>query len=211
MMNGMDGDSHDSLFESCDAISHELMMMYSILFDEEGEPKDPSLEECLQGDIMYLDSIEIEPSFRGYGIGLLAFDGLRGIFPSFEMDVILLNPAGLTSELEKNPGSSAEATQNKLIVYWSLLGMTVWAPAQSDFKLMGMWTGLRLPRIEEVCLFLLNFCCVGHETNFASGCSASFRVNVQDRNEPAKCTYELCVENSESRSNSLELNMATKL
>ncbi|KAJ6616127.1 hypothetical protein B0H10DRAFT_1949339 [Mycena sp. CBHHK59/15] len=151
MMNGMDGDSHDSLFESCDAISHELMMMYSILFDEEGEPKDPSLEECLrtpffyvavpvpsvnsgitEGDIMYLDSIEIEPSFRGYGIGLLAFDGLRGIFPSFEMDVILLNPAGLTSELEKTRG------------------MTVWAPAQSDFKLMGMWTGLRLPRIEEV-------------------------------------------------------------
>ncbi|KAJ6616115.1 hypothetical protein B0H10DRAFT_2038272 [Mycena sp. CBHHK59/15] len=130
MMNGMDGDSHDSLFESCDAISHELMMMYSILFDEEGEPKDPSLEECLQGDIMYLDAIEIEPSFRGYGIGLAAFDGLRGIFP----------PSRWT----------AEAAQNKLIVYWSLLGMTVWAPAQSDFKLMGMWTGLRLPRIEEV-------------------------------------------------------------
>ncbi|KAJ6544974.1 hypothetical protein DFH09DRAFT_1367601 [Mycena vulgaris] len=150
MMNGLDGDSHDGLFESCDAISHELMMMYSVLFDDEGEPKNPELEEYLQGDIMYLDSIEIEPSFRGYGIGLLAFEGLRGIFPSFEMDVVLLNPAGLTSELEKNPGTSHEVVQKKLIAYWSLLGMSVWAPEKSDFKLMGMWTGLRLPPIEEV-------------------------------------------------------------
>ncbi|KAJ7114978.1 hypothetical protein C8R44DRAFT_881025 [Mycena epipterygia] len=150
MMNGMDGDSQEGLFESCDAISHELMMMCSILFDEDGEPKDSRLEEYLQGDIMYLDSIEIEPAFRSYGIGLLAFEGLRGIFPSFEMDVILLNPAGLTSEVAKYPGIGAEAAQKKLIAYWSLLGMEVWAPAKSEFKLMGMWTGLRLPRIEEV-------------------------------------------------------------
>ncbi|KAJ6585504.1 hypothetical protein B0H19DRAFT_1109857 [Mycena capillaripes] len=150
MTNGMDGDSHDHLFEACDAISHELMMMYSILFDEEGEPKNMEFEEYLQGDIMYLDSIEIEPRFRGYGIGLLAFEGLRGIFPSFEMDVILLNPAALTSELEKNPGISPEVAQKKLISYWSLLGMSVWAPPTSNFKLMGMWTGLRLPAIEEV-------------------------------------------------------------
>ncbi|KAJ7472677.1 hypothetical protein FB451DRAFT_1250337 [Mycena latifolia] len=150
MMNGMDGDSSEDLFESCDAVSHELMMMYSILFNEEGEPKDTEFEEYLQGDIMYLDSIELEPRFRGYGIGLLAFEGLRGIFPSFEMDVILLNPSALTSELEKNPGISPEAAQKKLIAYWSLLGMTVWSPPTSDFKLMGMWTGLRLPAIEEV-------------------------------------------------------------
>ncbi|KAJ7291506.1 hypothetical protein C8J57DRAFT_217550 [Mycena rebaudengoi] len=150
MMNGLDGDSSDGLFESCDAISHELMMMYSILFDEEGEPRD-SFEEQLQGDILYLDSIEIEPRFRGYGIGLLALDGLRGIFPSFEMDVILLNPAGLTSEVVGDPGSANHnVVQKKLIAYWSLLGMAVWAPPESDFKLMGMWTGYRLPHIEEV-------------------------------------------------------------
>ncbi|KAJ7683646.1 hypothetical protein B0H17DRAFT_1204950 [Mycena rosella] len=60
--------------------------------------------------------MEIESRFRGYGIGLLTFAGLRGIFPSFEMDVILMNPAGLTSELENNPGTSIEATQKKLIL-----------------------------------------------------------------------------------------------
>ncbi|KAJ7081881.1 hypothetical protein B0H15DRAFT_994613 [Mycena belliarum] len=160
MMNGLDGDSSDNLFESCDAISHELMMMYSVLFDEEGEPTNPELEGLLEGDIMYLDSIVIEPRFRGmhlnrsphvgYGIGLLAVDGLRGIFPSFEMDLVLLNPAASIAELEKYPGTSPEVAQKKLIAYWSLLGMNVWAPSSSDFKLMGMWTGLRLPNIEEV-------------------------------------------------------------
>ncbi|KAJ7114973.1 hypothetical protein C8R44DRAFT_795119, partial [Mycena epipterygia] len=149
MTNGMDGDSHESLFESCDAISNELMMMCSIFFNEAGDPKNPRMEEYMGNGIMYLDSIEIEPAFRGYGIGLLAFDGLRGILPSFESDVILLNPAGLTSEVAKHPGISAEAAQKKLIAYWSLLGMGVWTPAKSKSKLMGMCTGLRLPRIEE--------------------------------------------------------------
>jgi hypothetical protein len=71
------------------------------------------------------------------------------------MDVIMLSPAALTSELEKRPGTTPEAAQKKLIAYWSLLGMSLWSPPNSNFKLMGMWTGLRLPAIEEVRPFLV--------------------------------------------------------
>ncbi|KAF9063183.1 hypothetical protein BDP27DRAFT_1335529 [Rhodocollybia butyracea] len=157
--NAKDGDTIDNFWMSRDAISQELERMCSTLFNEDGDVRNPALEEYIgTGDIVYLDSIELDVKWRGYGIGLLALDGLIGMLPSFEMDSIIVHPAGLTSEAHRNqlkatgipPAVEFAATQAKLIAYYRLLGMVEWTPRNADYKLLGMWTGLRLPRIEQI-------------------------------------------------------------
>ncbi len=89
-------------------------------------------------------------------------DGLLGMLPSFEMDSVVLHPASLTSELrakEQNPSEIAPgvdfpAIEAKIMAYWGLLGLKEWTNPGADYKLMGMWTGLINPRIEQVRRYL---------------------------------------------------------
>ncbi|KAF9063193.1 hypothetical protein BDP27DRAFT_1335550 [Rhodocollybia butyracea] len=138
--NGKDGDSINNFRQYCNGISDELGQMHATLFNEDGEPKNPALEEYIgSGSIVYLDSIELEVEWRGYGIGLLALDGLLGLLPSFKMDSVIVHPT-----------VDSAATQAKLVAYYSLLGMDEWTPPNAEYKLLGMWTGCELPRIKQI-------------------------------------------------------------
>jgi len=99
-----------------------------------------------EGDIVYLENVELEPRWRGYGIGLLAVDGLLGLLPSFEMDSVILNPAGVS----EHPQGEREIPDRKLIKYWSRLGFSIWSNQEDETMVMGMWTGLVQPDIEDV-------------------------------------------------------------
>lgn len=87
----------------------------------------------------------------GYGIGLLAVDGLLGLLPLFKMDSIILNVSGMTSESGQDNHFIIE---HKLMKYWSLLGFLRWSPPDAEFIIMGMWTGTVQPDIEDVCSYL---------------------------------------------------------
>ncbi|KZP34696.1 hypothetical protein FIBSPDRAFT_924124 [Athelia psychrophila] len=83
----------------CEEHSQELANMYAAFYDNDDNPRDWEMGEELQGDILYLNEIRLQPEWRGYGIGLLAIHGLLGLMPSFEMDAVILCPAGLTRDM----------------------------------------------------------------------------------------------------------------
>ncbi|KAJ6448844.1 hypothetical protein C8R47DRAFT_1081602 [Mycena vitilis] len=154
-------------FEEMEGESRELAQIFEAFFDEEGEPTQDELQEALsrscftsvsshvlpinwvfaEGDILYIDSIRLEPKWRGYGIGLLALDGLTGLLPSFEMDSILLSPVGLNREEEYD----RTVAKDKLTQYFGKLGFKMWHDKpNTDLPFMGTWTGYIRPSIENV-------------------------------------------------------------
>lgn len=107
------------------------------------------------GDILFIEEVFLEDRYRGYGIGLLAVDTLIGSLPSFEMDTVLLNPAGMS--ITAGPGYSHESTEKKLTDYWSLMGFEVWARRIGRSNLlMGIWTGKTRVAIEEIVPHLID-------------------------------------------------------
>jgi len=147
MVNSKDGDASQTFMWACGQVSEDLGLAVNTLFDSEGNVKDVDLDESLsQGDIVYLENVELEPRWRGYGIGLLAVDGLLGLLPSFEGDSVILNPAGISDQAQ----GQREVPDQKLIKYWSLLGFSIWSDPEDEIMVMGMWTGLVQPYIEDV-------------------------------------------------------------
>ncbi|KAJ6458666.1 hypothetical protein C8R47DRAFT_1163006 [Mycena vitilis] len=134
-------------FEEMDRASRELSQIYEAFFDEQGEPTLDDLDEAFQGDMLYINSVRLEPKWRGYGIGLLALNGLAGLLPSFEMDIIILSPVGLNRE----EGYDRTLAKDKLTQYYAKLGFEMWHD-KSDTQLpfMGTWTGYVRPDIENV-------------------------------------------------------------
>ena len=86
--------------EACDIISQELYDMASTLFDEDDNARDERLceflvcelrspndktsadQHCVGSDILYVNSIELDERWRGYGIGLLAMSTLLDLMVS---------------------------------------------------------------------------------------------------------------------------------
>ncbi|KZP34706.1 hypothetical protein FIBSPDRAFT_881191 [Athelia psychrophila] len=146
MVNCLDGDSSESFAIDCEEHSQELADMYAAFYDKDTNPRDWEMGEELQGDILYLNEIRLQPEWRGYGIGLLAIHGLLGLMPSFEMDAVILCPAGLTRDTDNK---NHVAVQRKLKDYYSLLGFHDWSSPPSGTTLMGIWTGAVQPSIER--------------------------------------------------------------
>ena len=154
--------------------------MMASLFGDDGKPKMDTNEALVQGDTLYIIKVVLEKRYRGYGVGLLAVDGLISSLPSFDRDNVILTPASLqrtlereasrwnrddadvptteaSNELETQLSLSHEQIEKKLIDYWSLLGFQVWSKADDDCcTLMGMWTGDSRPSIEDVMPHLLD-------------------------------------------------------
>jgi len=76
---------------------------------------------CDGGDILLIDSIRLDPKYRGYGIGLVAVDKLimhvqRARF-TFDARLVAVSLAGVGSDLKSGMRNDGEA-QKKLSQYW---------------------------------------------------------------------------------------------
>ena len=132
--------------------------MYQALYDEDGEPKQLDFTDGDYGDILYIHEVHLETRYRGYGIGLLAVDRLISSLPSFEMDSVVLYPAGTTREARELGDTYDHATvQQKLIRYWSLLGFNVWGRTSGANDIfLGIWTGANRVNVEQVVPHLIS-------------------------------------------------------
>ena len=116
------------------------MRAYLALFDEDGTPKETFASQLRKksvsgvNSIFYIEEVQLEKKYRGYGLGLLAVDG---VIASYFADFVVLFPEGLAQEtginaillglaiLPNNVLSAAhrQATQQKLIPCWRCLGL----------------------------------------------------------------------------------------
>lgn len=94
-----------SFYETCKAACDEMGQVARAFYNDAGEfqvsPHDIEFGHQGQGDLLFIQDIQITQEYRGYGIGLLALDGLLKSLPGFREDtVVLAIPQGCKS-LEK--------------------------------------------------------------------------------------------------------------
>jgi hypothetical protein len=111
------------------------------------------------GDILMVNTIRLDPRFRGYGIGLLAIERLvefvARAFPEWRLEgMIFLEPSGMTSDVVQ--GSNHGDIQEKLIRYYGLLGLEVLVrETRRHCTFVGQWMGYKRPGVDEVVPHLL--------------------------------------------------------
>jgi len=111
------------------------------------------------GDVLMVNTIRLDPQFRGYGIGLLALDKLVEYVARASLEwrlegMIVLCPSGLTSDMVQ--GSEHETVQEKLIQYYRLFGLEVLVrETRRHCTFVGQWMGFMRPRVQEVVPHLL--------------------------------------------------------
>ena len=100
--------------------------MYRALFTKDGEPRHEFMELVQYdfGDICYINEVFLEKKYRGYGIGLLAIDGLIKSLPLMEMDCFMLRAASVNEEAADDLAGSIAASE-RLSDYYRLMGFEV--------------------------------------------------------------------------------------
>ena len=78
-------------------------------------------EEYCNGDILLTNEVRLIEQAHGYGVGLLAVDGVLNSLPSLNEGLVVLDPSGLT--MDKKAGFDHKATEDKLIKCWGLLDL----------------------------------------------------------------------------------------
>ena len=144
--------------------------MAALLFDDDGEFRGPS-DTC--GDLLFVQTMRLETSWRGYGIGarrpygdqtdvagLLALDGLISSLPAFTMSSVIMSPSGMTQDAPAGFDTDAalrlrhvKDSASRLKRYYGLLGFKDYKAkhaAKDSMECIGLWTGYVLPRIETV-------------------------------------------------------------
>lgn len=111
-------------------------------------------DEYFFGDILMIETVRLEPQYRGYDIGLLAVDKLlkrlARVSPRWANEgLIVLDPSGLTSD--RAHGCSHGEVQEKLIGYWQMLGLWVLVrETRKHSTFVAHWMGDERPLIETV-------------------------------------------------------------
>lgn len=112
----------------CDERSESFAMLFRACFTQQAIVQGILPDEYVFGDVLMVETVRLEPRYRGYGIGLLAVDELvkhveRASSRWSDEGLIVLDPSGVTSDLAQ--GHSHEEIQEKLIRYWQMLGLWV--------------------------------------------------------------------------------------
>ncbi|KAK4635187.1 hypothetical protein CLAFUW4_01425 [Fulvia fulva] len=126
--------------------------MYRALFDKDGLRRDiADRVEYDLGDICYIDEVFLEKEYRGYGIGLLAVDGLIKSLPSMESDCFMLHAASVNQEAAEEVSEYIAASE-RLSEYYSLMGFDVWERYTAGRlpPLMGLCTKFMRPDIKGI-------------------------------------------------------------
>ena len=143
------------LREVCDQNSQELAWLFKAFFSEEAIDNGILPEGFCSGDLLLINEVRIAEQYRGYGVGLLAVDGLISSLPSFNEGLVVLDPSGLS--MDKKEGFDHKATQDKLIKYWGLIGLEVHArECEEHPTFMAWWAGHMRPSIEDVVPHLIS-------------------------------------------------------
>jgi hypothetical protein len=138
----------------CDERSESLAMLFRACFTKQAINQGILPDEYVFGDVLTIETIRLEPQYRGYGIGLLAVDELvkhvgRASSRWSDEGLIVLDPSGLTSDLAQ--GHSHEEVQEKLIRYWQMLGLCVHVRERKRHcTFVGHWMGDQSPEIAAI-------------------------------------------------------------
>jgi GNAT superfamily N-acetyltransferase len=138
----------------CDERSESLAMLFRACFTEQAINQGILPDEYVFGDVLMIETVHLEPQYRGYGIGLLVVDELtkhveRASYNWSEEGLIVLDPSGLTSDLAQ--GHSHEEVQEKLIRYWQMLGLRVLVRERKRHcTFVGHWMGDQRPNITAI-------------------------------------------------------------
>jgi hypothetical protein len=105
----------------CDERSESPAMLFRACFTEQSINQEILPDECFFNEVLMIETVRLEPQYRGYGIGLLAVDELvkyveRALSRWSDEGLEVLDPSGLTSDLAQ--GYNHEEVQEKLILYW---------------------------------------------------------------------------------------------
>lgn len=138
----------------CDERSESLAMLFRACFTEQAIVQGILPIEYSLGDVLMVETVRLEPQYRGYGIGLLAVDELmkhveRASSRWSDEGLIVLDPSGLTCDLGQ--GHSHEEVQGKLIRYWQMLGLDVLVrEGKRHCTFVGHWMGNERPDIAAI-------------------------------------------------------------
>jgi hypothetical protein len=138
----------------CDERSESLAMLFRACFTEQAINQGILPDEYVFGDVLMIETVHLEPQYRGYGIGLLAVDELmkhvERASPGWSDEgLMVLDPSGLTSDLAQ--GHSHEEVQEKLIRYWQMLGLRVLVRERKRHcTFVGHWMGDQRPNITAI-------------------------------------------------------------
>jgi GNAT superfamily N-acetyltransferase len=152
--------SHRDIMEDREQSWEELFMA---LFAEHASGSGRLPLRYTGEDILLVQTIELQPEYRGYGIGLFALDslmkrvararpawgegGLTVLEPSPKREV-LLDEKG--DALEVDP-DEVEQVQEKLIRNYQLLGLEVFSRAtMRHCTIVGTWMGQERPHIGTI-------------------------------------------------------------
>jgi hypothetical protein len=133
----------------CDERSELFAILFRAYFTQQAIVQGILPDEYVFGDVLMVETVRLEPRYRGYGIGLLAVDELvKHVEPASsrwsDEGLIVLDPSGLTSDLAQ--GRSHEEIQEKLIRYWQMLGLWVLVRERKRHcTFVGHWMGDQRP------------------------------------------------------------------
>jgi hypothetical protein len=78
VLGGLASDHGENLFDVCDAHSQELYEVYAAVFDPAtGDFRDEVSRkfDCVEADLLVIDSLTLDPKWRGLRLGLLVLGG----------------------------------------------------------------------------------------------------------------------------------------
>ena len=105
--------------------------------------------------ILSIETVRLEPEYRGYGIGLLAVDGslkhAAETVPGWrEEGFVVLDPAYMTRD-GLPPGTTCEKAKERLTQRWGMLGLKVLVPETNGYcAFLQHYMGYERRRIETV-------------------------------------------------------------
>jgi hypothetical protein len=138
----------------CDERSESFAMLFRACFTQQAIVQGILPDEYVFEDVLMVETVRLEPRYRGYGIGLLAVDELvkhaeRASSRWSDEGLIVLDPSGVTSDLAQ--GHSHEEIQEKLIRYWQMLGLWVLVRERKRHcTFVGHWMGDQRPDITSI-------------------------------------------------------------
>jgi hypothetical protein len=138
----------------CDERSELFAILFRAYFTQQAIVQGILPDEYVFGDVLMVETVRLEPRYRGYGIGLLAVDELvkhveQASSRWSDEGLIVIDPSGLTSDLAQ--GRSHEEIQEKLIRYWQMLGLWVLVRERKRHcTFVGHWMGDQRPDITAI-------------------------------------------------------------
>jgi hypothetical protein len=116
----------------CDERSESFAMLFRACFTQQAIVQGILPDEYVFGDVLMVETVRLEPRYRGYGIGLLAVDEL-------------------VKHVERASARWSDEIQEKLIRYWQMLGLWVLVRERKRHcTFVSHWMGDQRPDITAI-------------------------------------------------------------